>query len=876
MRLLLLLCCICLWGWPAFAQKGWDHAIREGASWSRDTQEIRRWQRISYRHITKPGEYKADLDSAQELVNKSAALSKSINFREGMDKALDLQVRIDYERHDMAAVERTLNKMPPALLVDNLKELVIVYLVMPSSGALDTMHTYALRWQKIAQENNLPAMANDAEYYLSVYAHRKGDIRAEKRHYLNMIAYHKLHSTASDVVTTWFALVAADIGADNSYPVKMDAIREGVEAGRQSGSAELLVWALAEAGHQYFVMGKIGLAEETLLEAEATARSGHVKKRFTIYERLSRIYLVKANGSKALYYAQAALDNAREEENTPYNIAMFQNRLAAVYFTFGRMDKYRTVVKGMKGDGAPGEFTDYFYIFCHARLLDYERGPAAALDYLQERIGKVPLRSYQQVMEFDLLQGSFLEELEDYETALRGYRRAEDVLMISHINLDPITYDLFAAQAALHFKLKHYDTAQHYLNKLDAIPHGMMPLYRQIGLYNLQYKIDSVNGDYLAALRHFNLYKSFNDSLFNIEKLGQLEELDLKYETAKKDQDLLQRAKDISWLRQEAGLQKDLLDQSNLNTLHEAQMKGQALEEARQRGEALKYRDENYKLLEKKSELQQAVIQQALTTRKFVILGGVLLLLLLLVIYNRYRLKRRSNQQLQQQQEEITSKNESLQKLVDEKEWLLKEVHHRVKNNLQVVMSLLNTQSHYLQDETAISAIRDSQRRINAISLIHKKLYQADNPATVDMQLYIKELLDYLKEYASNEHQIVFNMNISPLALDISKAIPIGLILNEAITNAFKYAFAGRQHGTITVRMQPYAADMVQLVIADDGVGIKAEDAGRHTPSLGMTLMKGLSRDIDGEFNIEQENGTVITVWFREEEKTAGETGTLF
>ena len=136
-----------------------------------------------------------------------------------------------------------------------------------------------------------------------------------------------------------------------------------------------------------------------------------------------------------------------------------------------------------------------------------------------------------------------------------------------------------------------------------------------------------------------------------------------------------------------------------------------------------------------------------------------LLLTLLLLSYNRYRLKQRSNQQLQAQQrvlqerqEEINYKNTTLQLLLTEKEWLLKEIHHRVKNNLQIVMSLLNAQATYLSDEAALSAIQESQHRVQAMALIHQKLYQSEQVARISMPAYIQEVVSYLRD-SYNLHQ---------------------------------------------------------------------------------------------------------------------------
>src|SRR5690606_4720811 len=144
---------------------------------------------------------------------------------------------------------------------------------------------------------------------------------------------------------------------------------------------------------------------------------------------------------------------------------------------------------------------------------------------------------------------------------------------------------------------------------------------------------------------------------------------------------------------------------------------------------------------------------------------------------------------LQDQQQQINQKNQDLEQLLVEKERLLKEIHHRVKNNLQIVMSLLNSQVASLQDKAALSAIQDSQNRVQAMALIHQKLYQTEGVARIPMNAYIEEVVDYLQDSYALSRQVSFKLFIEPMELDVNLAVPLGLIINEAITNTFKYAF---------------------------------------------------------------------------------------
>jgi two-component sensor histidine kinase len=267
-------------------------------------------------------------------------------------------------------------------------------------------------------------------------------------------------------------------------------------------------------------------------------------------------------------------------------------------------------------------------------------------------------------------------------------------------------------------------------------------------------------------------------------------------------------------------------------------------------------------LLTKQDELQKSKLQQGVILRNISLAVVALLIIIMALLYNRYRLKQRTNQKLEWQQREIAKQNNSLHHLLNEKEWLLKEIHHRVKNNLQIVMSLLNSQSAYIDNEPALTAIHDSQHRVHAMSLIHQKLYNSENVSSIDMSFYIRELVSYLRDSFNTGQRIRFEYEIEPLELDVSQAVPLGLILNEAITNSIKYAFPDNRDGVIHISLSNTARHHYLLTVSDNGVGMPAHFTGTKPGSLGMSLMMGLSEDLDGKFAVENNNGTVIKISF--------------
>lgn len=224
---------------------------------------------------------------------------------------------------------------------------------------------------------------------------------------------------------------------------------------------------------------------------------------------------------------------------------------------------------------------------------------------------------------------------------------------------------------------------------------------------------------------------------------------------------------------------------------------------------------------------------------------------------------------LKKQQQEIYGKNISLERLVDEKQWLLREVHHRVKNNLHTITSLLESQSAYLQAD-ALQALRVSQHRIFAMSLIHQKLYQPElNESRIDMSVYIREMVKYLEESFESTGRIEFMLELEPLYVDISVAVPMGLILNEAVTNALKYAFPGQQKGLIKVSLKRVNGSRFSFSVSDNGTGLPSSFSLENVPSLGMKLMKGLSADLGAGFFLDGKQGTTVSVDFSADKNIA-------
>jgi two-component sensor histidine kinase len=265
---------------------------------------------------------------------------------------------------------------------------------------------------------------------------------------------------------------------------------------------------------------------------------------------------------------------------------------------------------------------------------------------------------------------------------------------------------------------------------------------------------------------------------------------------------------------------------------------------------------------EEEKKLQELEIYNDTIIRNVFIASIVILVIFIVILYNRFKLKKKTKEHLKIKRQEIKEQNELNKKLVIENEWLLKEIHHRVKNNLQIVISLLNIQSAYLHNEDALLAIQNSQHRMHAMSLLHQKLYKTGNLANIDMSWYIHELVNYIEECFDTDKKIKFVLETEKTYFNISQAVPMGLIINEVINNAVKYAFPLDRKGEVYISLKNTKENNYQLIIEDNGVGLPENFEIKGRDSLGMNLIIGLSNQIDGTFVMKNENGLKITITF--------------
>ncbi|QEM03759.1 hypothetical protein DIU31_009625 [Mucilaginibacter rubeus] len=572
---------------------------------------------------------------------------------------------------------------------------------------------------------------------------------------------------------------------------------------------------LTNLAYLAFVLKDIKGAEVNALKALQLENAMAFPYTHYNYDLLSLICKVNGNDDRGTNYGLKAV-RASQETKDSIGLGYFYARVADLHYgskTISAFASYwfKKAVEELSKNGDPAI---YRALFNYTSYLNESGKSREAILLLSNTLKTIPPASLVDK------QMAYLSIAANYKD-INNYRQAEKYfLMADHLSDQDklITKDFRSAQIKLkigtfYFEIKQYDKAKSYLQNSLAIPVIKMnePITFSAANWML-FKIDSLQGNYESAAKHLLQYVTYYKKIVELNDAKNIAGMKIQLEMTQKEKDL--------------------------------------------------------QILRAKNALQN---QQADNVRKLIYIGVALTVLIIGMIYYRFYINRKNNEKLQAQKDEIDHKNHLLESLLHDKdvlllskEWLLKEVHHRVKNNLHTVICLLESQAAYLEND-ALKAIENSQNRIYAMSLIHQKLYQSEDIKTIDMSVYIPEFVSYLNDSFGTTSQIRFELDIQPLRLAVSYAVPLSLIINEAVTNSIKYAFPGKKKGAISITMYQIN-EQVELIIADNGIGINAHKSGSHSGALGLKLLRGLSEDIKAEISIENVNGTTITLKFKIDE----------
>ena len=582
---------------------------------------------------------------------------------------------------------------------------------------------------------------------------------------------------------------------------KRRLVELAVQAFHQSGNIEQEAYCLKYLADLYALNDERAIALEKLNQSLQLYESIHFVALQAVYILYSNIYYTDGNYRQALNYGLMALNSAIKSGDSSMTRCQIYNYIG---ITLGRLKEGEKAI-------------DYYY--SALKIAESNNDHNAVLQIMGNIVNNyIELKKPDKALAFmRTLPKKLLEPISDesyiytplsYLSIYNELRKYPEVQSYSnqilqliklHRPPDKLLHDFYRILIGYYLQSKQYASADTYIGKIDSLGRKIGDPDRIKEGFYLKFRLDTAQGNYKSAVENLLKYQMLSDSLFNETTSRQIRQLEVEYETEKS-------RNEITVLNQRNQLQQNRLDEAKLV--------------------------------------------------KNVTIGGIALLFIIMgLLYRQYRHK-------QQSTKVILQKNEQLQHFLDEKEWLVKEIHHRVKNNFHIVASLLEIQSSYLKNQEALSAIKESQHRIHSMSIIHQKLYQSGTLSTIHMPEYIYELVEYLRESYSIRENVAFSLQIENIELNHASAITLGLILNEAITNSIKYAFTKTVDSKISISLTHISDSQILLSIVDNGRGLPTDFDSKIGASMGMELLQGLTDDLGGSFSIETKNGTQIKIIF--------------
>ncbi len=422
-------------------------------------------------------------------------------------------------------------------------------------------------------------------------------------------------------------------------------------------------------------------------------------------------------------------------------------------------------------------------------------------DSLQEA-----LRYYEEALAVFEARGNFQGLVSQYadlgalQVRMGNKQKAENyfleaVRIVDSKNLLERKSKIYMDLAQFYLEQGQLSKAQSYLDQIaDLVTEINRPIIKR-NWHRLQGRLWEKQGRYQAAFKEAQLVSTLNDTLYNQEQSKIIHELEARYERTRKDQEI-----------------------AELNT---------------------------------QKQVVELKLKKSRRSNFLVILGLILAAGLLVVLYLFNRQRRKNSQALAQ-------KNQVIAKALGEKEILLEEIHHRVKNNMQIISSLLSLQTDYIEDDKAQNALREGRNRVQSMAIIHQNLYQEEQTLGIEMEDYIQNLSESLfNSYNISPDRIHLKTEIDNLQLDVETVIPLGLILNELLTNALKYAFPEDRNGEVLVRFHQAKEGLV-LEVKDNGIGIPENISTEQAGGFGLKLIQTFAQKLRAQVSIQNQEGTLV------------------
>jgi two-component sensor histidine kinase len=774
-----------------------------------DSNKVRSFLSLCEYHIF----YSHDIDSAIGYAQKARLISTKIGYKSGVDDAIFYLCKLYAHEKQIRAATALLDQVQPEQRVRLLITIGehFLYSRDQSKDDPDSAAAYFARARDLAA--TLPAdhwkqqcLIELAKYYFST-----GDLKKGKEVFRGVIDHFHRLGNSQEEADTWFQLRHTMPESDSTKKDLFFAEEQALSLYQKVKDTIGEVNILTSMGWFNMSNTNFRLAESQYLSALRLMQAAGMRKLYEIYLSLSMCSEATGDLNNALYYALKAEAVFHELEVPVQSFVPLYQGL--IYADLGQPQKSIDYFLGIADI-----YKKWWYFICNKVAEDYILlgRPGDALSYTLKLEKAYPPGSLTDKESLAGTKGDCYAALNNPRLAETNYlqmiRFDESEQKFRSRDVNPFEFSLSGSEAyfkiaRFYFERNELAKAKAYLSKAFSNNSFKGNNYHTAILVRkmdqLHFKVDSALGDYISAIRYYEKFTTLTDSIFDAEKTRQFQQLQEANETQKKE--------------------------------HDIQLK-----------------DQTIRAMVQTDQLREAYVKRSDLIRDITVSATLLVLALTGILYKQYRQIRRAN--------------ETLSSLVKEKEWLLREVHHRVKNNLQTVISLLESQAAYLENDS-LKALEVSRQRIYTMSLIHQKLYQTADIESIDMSVYIPELVEYLKE-SVDSNTIHFNLAVTPVILGTGQAIPLALIINEALTNSIKHAFTDHRRGEIILSLVDNNGS-VRLQIADNGIGMNPGHHHFPSASLGLDLMKGLAKELRGKINFEDRNGVRITLLFEKDNLTS-------
>lgn len=709
----------------------------------------------------------------------------------------------------LAALQRQVElAKTPQEKADRLIETGKFYLLKPGEDQedMDNARKYAQAAMEINRQLRSDRLAGDILFLMSQIEKESGRKEVGLQKLKEAIAvYRNARLTANEGL----ALMELRHYYDWAGPGMNERLRIVQEAIARFAAAKDTVNEAAA----YVELGDLYQLQENATDAIISLRKaitlyqaiGH-KNLQSVYNLIGHIYTATGDLKNGLNYGHLAVKTATELKDSSMVAATTYNRLAVTYSKLDRLETALELLQKALMFSIKNQWDDGT-VQILGNIIDLSIKRGAKMNAQIAFLEKFLVKNYNKITPF--VRYTIEEDLRMFFIKSKNIPKAKYYLdkCMQYEREGNLAFNTHLYYDAVEFYLLtgNVRLAKAYLAKMEKLKDAANDPFISQQYYLVSYKTDSASGEFRKAFASHARYKTYSDSIQERKSKYELKVMAARYDLENKDAEIALKSENITLLQKDIASRNEIVIRSN-------------------------------------------------RLRNITIFAMVILVLLLLSLYSRSRI-------IEKYSTSIAKKNGYLQDLLKEKEWLIREVHHRVKNNLQMIISLIDSQASYLSND-ALHAVMDSKHRIEAMSLIHQKLYLTDNTSSINMRIYIKELVTYLKDSLGFNRNISFTTDVDEIELDVSHATPVGLILNEAITNALKYAFPGTLAGKIDVSFKYCDERKVSLTIQDSGVGLPPDFDPDTVSSLGMSLMYGLATEVSGTLRITGEAGTRVLLTF--------------